>query len=125
MAQPTLFSATGTDSKTVFEYGTTVKRSRRVRRFVLGNGYEQVTPDGVNQDMRMYSLRTRPVTDAEAQAYDDFFDDLAGDFFFAQFPQDDELYKYRLTPNEWSWETLGPDSNIISFTVRRVYDTRS
>jgi phage-related protein len=125
MAQPTLFSANGTQSESVFEYGTTVQRARRVRRFALGNGYEQVTPDGVNQDMRMYSLRTRPVTDAEAQSYDDFFNDLNGDFFFAQFPQDDELYKYRLDPNEWSWEIIGPDSNIISFTVRRIYDTRS
>lgn len=125
MPQPTLFSATGTDSETIFEYGTAVTRSRRVRRFTLGNGYEQVTPDGIQADMRSYSLRTKPISDAEATSYDDFFNDLNGDFFYAQFPLDDELYKYRLEPNEWTWETLGPNSNTISFTVRRIYDSRS
>ena len=60
MPQPTLFSATGTDSETIFEYGTAVTRSRRVRRFTLGNGYEQVTPDGIQTDMRSYSLKTKP-----------------------------------------------------------------
>lgn len=125
MPQPTLFSATGTDSETIFEYGTAVTRSRRVRRFALGNGYEQVTPDGIQTDMRSYSLKTKPISDAEATSYDDFFNDLNGDFFYAQFPLDDELYKYRLEPNEWTWETLGPNSNTISFTVRRIYDSRS
>jgi phage-related protein len=125
MAQPTLFSATGTTSESVFEYGTSVVRSRRVRRFSLGNGYEQVTPDGIQTDMRTYSLKTRPITDAEATSYDDFFEDLDGDFFYAQFPRDTALHKYRLEPNQWTWETLGPNSNRISFTVRRVYDSRS
>ena len=92
---------------------------------MLGNGYEQVTPDGIQTDMRTYRLKTRPVTDSEATSYDDAFDDLNGDFFYAQFIHDDELYKYRLEPNEWSIESIGPDSNIVSFTVRRVYDSRS
>ena len=125
MPQPTLFSASGTASESVFEYGTAVNRSVRVRRFALGNGYEQVTPDGIQTDMRMYSLRTKPISDTEATSYDDFFNDLNGDFFYAQFPLDDELHKYRLEPNEWTWETLGPDANIITFAVRRVYDSRS
>lgn len=123
MAQPTLF--TKAQSEQLFEFGHTVKKSRRVRRFVMGNGYEQVTPDGIQTEMRTYRLKTRPITDAEAASYDDSFDDLNGDFFYAQFIHDDELYKYRLEPNEWSIESIGPDSNIISFTVRRIYDSRS
>ena len=123
MAQPTLF--TKAQSEQLFEFGHTVQKSRRVRRFVLGNGYEQVTPDGIQTEMRTYRLKTRPITDSEATSYDDAFDDLNGDFFYAQFIHDDELYKYRLEPNEWSIESIGPDSNIISFSVRRIYDSRS
>tara|TARA_B100000085_G_scaffold239292_1_gene229194 strand:+ start:70 stop:441 length:372 start_codon:yes stop_codon:yes gene_type:complete len=123
MAQPTLF--TKAQSEQLFEFGHTVQKSRRVRRFVLGNGYEQVTPDGIQTEMRTYSLKTRPISDSEATSYDDAFDDLNGDFFYAQFIHDDELYKYRLEPNEWSIESTGPDTNIISFTVRRIYDSRS
>ena len=30
-----------------------------------------------------------------------------------------------IEPNQWQWRTVGPNSNIFSFTVRRVYDNRS
>ena len=123
MTQPTLFPKS--TSEDLFEFGHTVQKSRRVRRFVLGNGYEQVTPDGIQTEMRSSQLRTRPITDDQATQYDVTFDDLNGDFFYAQFIHDDETYKYRLEPNEWSIESIGPDSNIISFAVRRIYDSRS
>jgi hypothetical protein len=35
------------------------------------------------------------------------------------------MYKYRLEPNQWQWKILGPDNNMFSFAVRRIYDTRS
>lgn len=129
MAQPTLFpkstTTTSIGSEDLFEFGHTINKSRRVRRFALGNGYEQVTPDGIQTDMRTYQLKTKPITDAQATQYDDAFDDLNGDFFYAQFIHDNELYKYRLEPNQWSIESIGPNSNILSFSVRRIYDTRS
>lgn len=123
MTQPTLFTGE-TAASQIFEYGTTVRRSRRVRRLVLGDGYEQVTPDGINSDIRMYDLRTKPISDTLARQIDDAFNDLNGDFFYAQFPQDEALYRYRLEPNEWSWEIIGPGHNIISFSVKRIYDYR-
>lgn len=91
----------------------------------MGDGYEQVTPDGIGRDIRRYSLRTKPITTTLAQQIDDAFADLNGDFFYAQFPQDTTVYRYRLEPNEWSWEIIGPNANIISFTVKRIYDFRS
>lgn len=125
MPQPTLFSG-ATAASGIFEYGTTVRRTQRVRRFQLGDGYEQVTPDGLNTDMSRYDLRTRPISDTIAQQIDDDFTDLKGDFFYANFPHDGTVtYKYRLDPNEWSWEIIGPNSNVISFTVKRVYDYRT
>lgn len=116
MAQPTLVLDV--------EYGLTARRGTRVRRVQFGDGYEQIVPDGANADIREYDIRTVPITDAQAQALDDDLAALSGDFFYAQFFQDDALYKYRLSPNQWSWESLGPNSNIVSFSCKRIYDAR-
>lgn len=106
------------------EYGLTARRGTRVRRVQFGDGYEQVVPDGANSDIREYDIRTIPITDAQAQALDEDLAALAGDFFYSQFFQDDAVYKYRLSPNQWSWESIGPNANIISFTCKRHYDFR-
>lgn len=124
MPQPTLFTGAIAANR-IFEYGTAVRRSTRVRRISFGDGYEQVTPDGINSDIRIYDLRTRPISDSLAVQIDDAFSDLNGDFFYARFPQDSVVYKYRLEPNQWTWEIIGPNSNVISFSVKRVHDYRS
>ena len=137
MAQPILFDfgpsadTSARDPYDFFEIGFTRKRQQRVRRFQLGDGYEQVTPDGVNNLINSYDLRTRPLTDAEAEALDEDFEDLNGDFFYARFPQDAIRYRYRLEPNQWSWEVITSDTltaqrkNIITFSVKQIYDWRS
>jgi len=117
MAQPTLTLEV--------EYGLTARRGTRIRRVQFGDGFEQVIPDGVNVDIRKYDIRTVPITDEQALALDETLSDLQGDFFYARFFQDNQLYKYRLEPNEWSWESIGPNSNIISFSCKRIYDARS
>lgn len=106
------------------EYGLTVRRGTRVRRIQFGDGYEQVVPDGLNTDIRRYGITTVPISDAQARAIDEDLANLAGDFFYAQFFQDDDVYKYRLDPNEWSWESIGDNLNIISFECKRIYDAR-
>jgi len=116
MAQPTLVLDV--------EYGLTARRGTRVRRVQFGDGFEQVTPDGINVDIRKYDIRTVPITDEQALDLDSTLSNLQGDFFYAQFFQDDDEYKYRLDPNEWSWESIGPNSNIVSFSCKRVYDSR-
>lgn len=117
MAQPTLTLEV--------EYGLTVRRGTRVRRVQFGDGYEQVVPDGVNTDIREYDIKTVPITDSQAEALDEDLAALGGDFFYSQFSQDDRRYKYRLSPNQWSWERVAPDVNIISFSCKRIYDSRS
>ena len=54
MAQPTLVLDV--------EYGLTAKRGTRTRRVQFGDGFEQVIPDGANTDIRMYDIRTVPVS---------------------------------------------------------------
>lgn len=106
------------------QYGLTARRGTRLRRVSFGDGYEQVVPDGLNSDIRQYEIQTVPITDAQASALDEDLSDLQGDFFYSQFKQDDAIYKYRLDPNEWSWQCIGVNSNIISFAVKRHYDFR-
>ena len=123
MAQPTLTLEV--------EYGLTARRGTRVRRVQFGDGFEQVVPDGANTDIRKYDIRTVPITDEQARALDENLAELNGDFFYANFFQDGQgedgeavLYKYRLDPNEWSWEHLRDNVNIVSFSCKRIYDSR-
>ena len=91
----------------------------------FGDGYEQVAPEALNDDIRAYQIDTVPIADNIAVALDAQLSALKGDFFYSQFFMDDALYKYRLEPNQWQWRTIGPNSNVISFAVRRIYDPRS
>lgn len=107
------------------EYGLTVQRGSRIEKVQFGDGYEQTRPDGINNDIRQYSIETVPIADSTAIALDSQLAALNGDFFYSQFFMDDAKYKYRLEPNQWQWRTVGPNSNIFSFSVRRIYDNRS
>lgn len=107
------------------EYGLSVQRGTRVRRVSFGDGYEQVMPEQLNDDIRSYSIETAPIPDAKAIRLDAQLASLKGDFFYSQFYMDDRPYKYRLEPNQWQWRIIGPNANVFSMTVRRIYDTRS
>lgn len=107
------------------QYNLTVRRSVRTKRVQFGDGYEQVMPEQLNDDMRFYDIETVPISDSIAIALDSQLAALKGDFFYSQFFMDAQKYKYRLEPNEWRWQVIGPDSNVFSFAVRRIYDTRS
>lgn len=107
------------------EYGLTVRRGSRVLKAQFGDGYEQVSPDGVNTDIREYTIETAPLSDEAAVSLDAQLSALNGDFFYSQFFMDSALFKYRLEPNAWQWRVIGPNNNVFSFTVKRIYDTRS
>jgi phage-related protein len=107
------------------EYGLTVQRGNRTQKVSFGDGYEQISPDGINSDIRQYQIDTAPLSDITAIALDKQLSSLVGDFFYSQFFMDEKTYKYRLEPNQWQWRVNGPDNNTFSFTVRRIYDTRS
>lgn len=106
-------------------YGLTARRGRRIKRVQFGDGYEQISPDGINNDIRAYSIETAPISDKMAIELDSQLAALQGDFFYSQFFMDDQLYKYRLEDNSWEWRTIGPDNNVFSFGVKRIYDPRS
>lgn len=107
------------------KYSLSVKRGTRTKRVQFGDGYEQVMPELINDDMRSYDIETAPIADATAIALDNQLASLRGDFFYSQFFMDDQLYKYRLDPNQWQWQVIGPDNNVFVFTVKRIYDPRN
>lgn len=106
-------------------YGLTAKKGTRMKKVQFGDGYEQVSPDGLNSEMRSYDIETVPIADSTAIALDARLTALQGDFFYSQFFMDDQQYKYRLEPVEWNWQVIGPDNNILSFSVKRIYDLRT
>lgn len=105
-------------------YGLSAQKGVRTKNIQFGDGYQQVMPDGINNDIRSYSIETAPINDETAARLDKQLTELAGDFFYSQFYMDDKPYKYRLSPNQWEWRAIGPDNNIMSFTVKRIYDPR-
>ncbi|NBV27808.1 hypothetical protein EBS02_02145 [bacterium] len=107
------------------EYGLTVVRGVRTKETKFGDGYAQIAPDGINNEIRKYQIDTVPIADTIAIALDAQLISLKGDFFYSQFFMDDHLYKYRLSPNQWQWSSLGPNSNKFSFTVEQIYDPRN
>lgn len=107
------------------QYGLSVERGTLTKRVQFGDGYEQVVPELINDDTRMYQIETAPISDETAIALDNQLASLRGDFFYSQFFMDDQQYKYRLEPNQWQWRALGPNNNVFSFKVKRIYDPRS
>ena len=84
------------------------KRTHRVRKFSFGDGYEQITADGVNTRMSEYDITTRPLTSTDALVLRNALDDVAiGDYFvitltpFSQLPR-----RYRLKDNSYSRQFL-------------------
>ena len=106
-------------------YGLTARKGTRTKKVQFGDGYEQVSPDGINNEMRSYTVETAPIADSIAIALDSQLTALQGDFFYSQFFMDDQKYKYRLEPQEWECQVIGPNSNILSFSVKRIYDPRA
>lgn len=106
------------------KYDLTVQRGTRTRKVSFGDGYEQVVPELVNDDIRSYQIETAPISNETAVRLDAQLAALRGDFFYSQFYMDDQPYKYRLEPNQWQWRVIGPNANVFTLTVRRIYDAR-
>lgn len=106
-------------------YNLSVQRGTRVKRVQFGDGYEQVSQEMLNDDIRSYQIETAPISDDVAISLDARLAALKGDFFYSQFFMDEKTYKYRLEPNQWQWRVIGPNNNVFSFTVRRIYDPRA
>ena len=84
------------------------KRTHRVRKFSFGDGYEQITADGVNTRMSEYDVTTRPLGSTDALVLRNALDDVAiGDYFLMTLtPFSQTQRRYRLKDNSYSRQFL-------------------
>lgn len=99
-----------------------LERTSRVKVVQFGDGYQQSVPDGINTEDYFYTIETLPLSDAQALVLEASLSELRGDFFFARFRNDPQVYKYRLDGSRWSWSSQGKDANVFGFKVKRAYD---
>ena len=84
------------------------KRTHRVRKFSFGDGYEQISADGVNTRMSEYDITTRPLTATDALYLRNALDDVAvGDYFLITLtPFSQVSRRYRLRDSSYTRQFL-------------------
>lgn len=95
-------------------------RDDRLRRTMFGDGYEQVAPDGINNQDVVYNLRTPPLDDREAYNIEQIFEDLQGRPFLMALWENEEAKAYKLFPNKWT-RTIEYNQSIISFSIKQHF----
>lgn len=84
------------------------KRTHRVRKFSFGDGYEQISADGVNTRMSEYEITTRPLNSTDALVLRNALDDVAvGDYFLMTLtPFSQTARRYRLRDSSYTRQFL-------------------
>jgi len=96
----------------------------RVRKFGFGDGYEQISPDGINTSVREYNITTRPLTPTEFVLLKIDLDAVCiGDFFLATLqPYSSVETRYRLADSKYvSTHLPASDTYRISFVLREAF----
>ncbi len=94
--------------------------SHRVRKFGYGDGYEQVSPDGINTGVREYNITTRPLDSATFITFKGSLDRVCtGEFFVSTlYPYSSVSKRYRIVDSTYSSSHLpSSGSYIVSFTL--------
>jgi phage-related protein len=99
-----------------------IERSSRIKRAQFGDGYEQISPDGINTETVLYSIETMPLSDAQAASLNSTLLARKGAFFYSKLKDESSVAKYRLEGNKWSWSVQGKDANVFQFRMKKVYD---
>ena len=87
--------------------------SPRTKSIAFGNGYMQITSDGINNNLEKWSL-TFILEDADKQIVEDFFTTAGGiNYFNWTSPELDAIRKQYLCP-QWQINPLG--SNVYQIT---------
>lgn len=95
--------------------GTTRKPKLKLLEVEFGDGYSQVTRDGMNHIRRTIDLRWELLLPAKEREFDAFFTRHGGDTPFWYTPSDET------TPVRWTckdWETRTSDDGFREFTAK-------
>lgn len=100
------------------------KTTHRVRKYGFGDGYTLVAPDGINTDIKEYSIKSIPMSSADAATFQANLDSVCrGDFFVATLePYTDIAKRYRLKDSTYTRQSI-PFSlkSVFSFTLQVAY----
>lgn len=97
------------------------KRAARVLSLSFGDGYAQVSGDGLNAVADSITLSWSFLSRAEADAIDAFFADRAGrEAFWWQSPYEARPQKWRCT--EWSRSRVSGAYDSMTATFTEVFD---
>jgi phage-related protein len=94
----------------------------RLKRAGFGDGYEQISQDGINPRGQAYDITTVPLIDDHAQALDSALSSLNGSYFWSRIGRDNQPYKYRLDPFQWTTAPEGPNRTVFTLKVKRSFD---
>ena len=114
-------------------YGSSAEVDERSRTRKFGDGYEQISPDGINTETLMLTLTYNNISDIVAKELTRFFrgqgtlyDRDPQEWFYMLVPEpfdDDNTYKkFRIVPKSFSHTWVGYNQNTVSVEVKQVYE---
>lgn len=101
-------------------YELTVKRAPRVNTIRFGDGYEQRTGDGMNNNPREYNV-TFVKPNSEILAIENFLETANGIYAFLWTP-DDGTPQGKFVAREWSKSFRGPYTSVLTSTFTEVFE---
>lgn len=103
------------------DFGYQQTRTPRVRSVKFGDGYEQRTPDGINNDAQKWSVKFQNRTFSESNEIVDFLSARGGWQAFDWIPpfKDDAI---RVVCRDWSEETTSYNLRTINATFEQVFE---
>lgn len=101
-------------------YNSSVKQTPRIKSIVFGNGYEQRTPDGINNNLLNISIQFDLRTTAETTAIIHFLNTRQGTESFLFTPSSPYAQLKRFTCKEW-------DENYLFFnnhSIKAIFEEK-
>ncbi|HEU4709605.1 MAG TPA: phage tail protein [Methylophilaceae bacterium] len=98
-------------------FGMSVRRQPRVNSSRLGDGYEQRTGDGINNDLRVWDM-TFNRTLADIDAIDTFLQGKGGATSFTWTPTGET--EVRVICRQWSRTKVAPNVGTLSASFEEV-----
>ena len=104
------------------DFGAEKRSAPKTRRTQFGDGYEQRTTFGLNQNPKEWSLTWVNLTTAHADAFEVFFNARAADSAAFDWSPPDDASTYKWVCPEWSRQLTAPGLVRIAATFRQVFE---
>lgn len=104
--------------------GSSVRNELKLRRTEFGDGYTQITRDGMNHHRVTPSLRWELLDPEQLVAIDDFLKHHGGDTpFYYTLPG--QMTPTKFTCEEWTWSGMSAGYASLDATFKQSFDLRT